>query len=56
MDKTNYKGLIDISLKCDFHNVDDINKALSKYDLMLVEQEDEVEMIVISKLQNNYKR
>ena len=48
-DKTNFKGKIDLFIECDLRDIDAVNKELAKYDLKFIEQEDEVEVIVITK-------
>ena len=44
---TGYKGKVDFEIDADMGSIESLNKALEKYDLQLVEQEQEVEMVVI---------
>jgi len=47
--RTNFKGKVDIFIECDLKDIDAVNRELAKYDLKLMEQMDEVEVVVISK-------
>lgn len=49
INQTGYEGNIDLELPADFSDLDGIRKALLNYDLALVEEEREMEVIVLSK-------
>ena len=47
IDETDYKGNIDISIKCDLTDIDAVNRELIKYNLKLQQKEQEIDMIVV---------
>ena len=48
IDKTGYEGKIDIDIKANLSNIDDLNKALIKYDLKFVREFHPMDVLVIS--------
>ncbi len=48
VDTTEYSGYIDLALNCNLSNVVEINRELARYDLQLVEQETETELLSIT--------
>jgi hypothetical protein len=44
---TGYTGKIDFKIKADMANIVSLNKALEKYDLKFIQQEQEIDMLVI---------
>lgn len=53
-DETNYKEWVDLDIKANMSNVDEINQALAKYDLKFVEKEATIDMLVIKDKPNNH--
>lgn len=47
IDRTGYKGRIDLKLESKLNDIDEMNKELSKYDLQFKEMEGEAEVLVI---------
>ncbi len=47
VNKTNYPGLVDLVLDTNLTNVEDLRAALQKFDLDLVVQDHEIEMLII---------
>lgn len=50
IDKTNFKGLINVNVEADFSKLENINKALEKYGLVLEEEMKTVEILQVSDL------
>lgn len=48
VDATGYSGRVDLVLNANLSNVMEINRELSKYDLQLVERDEETEMLIIA--------
>ncbi len=51
-DETGYPGMMDLDLQCNLSNVDELNKALARYDLRLVEKDAQIEMLIIKDRSN----
>ncbi|MCZ4224835.1 TlpA family protein disulfide reductase [Pedobacter rhodius] len=47
IDETGYKAMADLELTANMGNLDDVNKALARYDLRFVEKPADIEMLVI---------
>ena len=47
IDNTNIRNKIDLSIECDFGNLEDVRAALKKYDLDLVERVMPIDMLII---------
>lgn len=49
IDQTGYTGMVDLELTANMRSIEQINKALARYDLCFVEKPAEIEMLVIRK-------
>ncbi|SFA41303.1 Thioredoxin [Pedobacter suwonensis] len=49
IDQTGYKGMVDLELTANMSSIEELNKALARYDLRFVEKTASVEMLVIRK-------
>ncbi|WP_316824725.1 TlpA disulfide reductase family protein [Pedobacter miscanthi] len=49
IDQTGYTGMVDLQLTANMSSVEDVNKALARYDLRFVEKPVAIEMLVIRK-------
>lgn len=49
VDQTGYSGMVDLELNANMTSVDEVNRALARYDLRFVEKLAEIEMLVIRK-------
>ena len=51
-DRTGYKGNVDFEIVCDLRDINSVNSQLQKYDLKFVEKTEDIDMIVITKIDN----
>ncbi|WP_426328720.1 TlpA family protein disulfide reductase [Pedobacter sp. R-06] len=49
IDQTGYTGMVDLELTANMRSIEQVNKALARYDLRFVEKPAEIEMLVIRK-------
>ena len=47
LDETGYKSMVDLELTANMSDLNDVNKALARYDLQFVEKQADIEMLVI---------
>lgn len=53
VDETNYTGDVDIELNADLSDINQVNKALKKYDLRFTETERAIDFIIITQKEKN---
>ncbi|CAH0135217.1 MULTISPECIES: TlpA disulfide reductase family protein [unclassified Pedobacter] len=49
IDQTGYTGMVDLELTANMSSIEQVNKALARYDLRFVEKPAEIEMLIIRK-------